>query len=166
MPKRPARSTLSPTSLSPTTTVRAAVFDLGGVLVDWNPRYLYRKLLADDAAVETFLAEVCTQEWNARQDVGRPWSEAVESLARAHGLAQDASSVLSRRACCSLYPPYSSNRPCPGACHIALARGIIAAANYQRRHCCEHVHDTCDSKKANRVCPASSTISTYPCCPR
>jgi 2-haloacid dehalogenase len=64
--------------------VTAAVFDLGGVLVDWNPRYLYRKLLADEAAVELFLAEVTTQEWNSRQDVGRPWSEAVESLAREH----------------------------------------------------------------------------------
>jgi 2-haloacid dehalogenase len=90
VPKQPARSTLSPTtSLSPTTTVRAAVFDLGGVLIDWDPRYLYRKLLEDDEAVETFLAEVCTQEWNARQDVGRPWSEAVESLAREHPEQRD-----------------------------------------------------------------------------
>jgi 2-haloacid dehalogenase len=67
-----------------TATVHAAVFDLGGVLVDWNPRRLYRKLLEDDAAVEAFLAEICTQEWNAQQDLGRPWSEAVESLARQH----------------------------------------------------------------------------------
>jgi 2-haloacid dehalogenase len=67
-----------------TATIKAAVFDIGGVLVDWNPRYLYRKLLDDDAAVESFLAEICTQEWNAQQDVGRPWSEAVESLARDH----------------------------------------------------------------------------------
>jgi 2-haloacid dehalogenase len=67
-----------------TSVVTAVVFDLGGVLVDWNPRYLYRKLLADEAAVELFLAEVTTQEWNSRQDVGRPWSEAVESLAREH----------------------------------------------------------------------------------
>jgi 2-haloacid dehalogenase len=67
-----------------TSVVTAAVFDLGGVLVDWNPRYLYRKLLADEAAVELFLAEVTTQEWNSQQDVGRPWSEAVESLAREH----------------------------------------------------------------------------------
>ena len=69
-------------TVSSTATVRAAVFDLGGVLIDWNPRYLYRKLLDGDAAVESFLAEICTQEWNARQDVGRSWSEAVESLAR------------------------------------------------------------------------------------
>jgi 2-haloacid dehalogenase len=67
-----------------TSAVRAAVFDLGGVVIDWNPRYLYRKLLDDEAAVERFLTEVCTQEWNAQQDVGRPWSEAVELLASDH----------------------------------------------------------------------------------
>ena len=56
------------------------IFDLGGVLVDWDPRYLYRTLLPSDDAMEQFLAEVCTPEWNAGQDAGRPWSEAVERL--------------------------------------------------------------------------------------
>jgi 2-haloacid dehalogenase len=56
------------------------VFDVGGVLVDWNPRYLYRKLLPDQPAVERFLAEVCTSEWNVEQDRGRPWAEAVTQL--------------------------------------------------------------------------------------
>lgn len=41
------------------------VFDLGGVLIDWDPRHLYRKLFADDkAAMEHFLATVCTHVWN------------------------------------------------------------------------------------------------------
>jgi 2-haloacid dehalogenase len=58
-----------------------AVFDLGGVLIDWNPRYLYRKLFAgDDAAMEHFLATVCTPSWNAQQDAGRPFAEACASL--------------------------------------------------------------------------------------
>lgn len=56
------------------------VFDLGGVLVDWDPRYLYRKLLPDDDAVEAFLAEVTTPEWNAAQDAGRRWDDAVAVL--------------------------------------------------------------------------------------
>lgn len=56
------------------------VFDIGGVLIDWDPRYLYRKLLPDEPAVERFLAEVCTIEWNAEQDLGRPWAEAVAQL--------------------------------------------------------------------------------------
>ncbi len=64
--------------------IEAAVFDLGGVLIDWDPRYLYRRLFGDEAAMEQFLREVCTQEWNHRQDEGRSWAEAVESLAREH----------------------------------------------------------------------------------
>ena len=61
----------------------AVVFDLGGVLIDWDPRHLYRTIFpGDEAAMETFLATVCTPEWNARQDAGRPWAEAVASLVR------------------------------------------------------------------------------------
>ncbi len=52
------------------------VFDLGGVLIDWNPRYLYRRLFDDEAAMEAFLREVCSPQWNERQDAGRPWQEA------------------------------------------------------------------------------------------
>lgn len=67
----------------PDSTPSTVVFDLGGVLVDWDPRYLFRRLLPDEAAVETFLAEVCTPEWNAAQDAGRSWAEAVaETSAR------------------------------------------------------------------------------------
>jgi 2-haloacid dehalogenase len=62
----------------------AVVFDLGGVLIDWNPRYLYRQLFDDEAAMEAFLAEVVSPEWNARQDAGRSWAEAVEGLSREH----------------------------------------------------------------------------------
>src|SRR5215213_4918306 len=63
----------------------AVVFDLGGVLIDWNPRYLYRKLFAgDEAAMERFLGEVATAEWNAEQDRGRPWEDAVAILSREH----------------------------------------------------------------------------------
>jgi 2-haloacid dehalogenase len=56
------------------------VFDLGGVLIDWNPRYLYRKLLPDPDQVEHFLSHVCTSDWNADMDRGRPWPEAVAEL--------------------------------------------------------------------------------------
>lgn len=58
----------------------AVVFDLGGVLIDWNPRYLYRQLFDDEAAMERFLAEVCTQQWNEQQDAGRSWAEAIATL--------------------------------------------------------------------------------------
>ncbi len=67
---------MAPSAL-PRLAPSVVVFDLGGVLVDWDPRYLYRQLLPDETAVEKFLAEVCTPEWNAAQDAGRPWAEAV-----------------------------------------------------------------------------------------
>lgn len=62
------------------TPIAAVVFDIGGVLVDWNPRHLYRTLFTNDAAMEEFLATICTQEWNEAQDRGRPWDDAVASL--------------------------------------------------------------------------------------
>ncbi|MFZ0866294.1 MAG: HAD family phosphatase [Candidatus Sulfotelmatobacter sp.] len=62
-----------------------AVFDLGGVLIDWNPRYLYRKLFdGDDQAMEHFLSTVCTPSWNARQDAGRTLAEACAALRSIH----------------------------------------------------------------------------------
>ena len=59
----------------------AIVFDFGGVLLDWNPRYLYRKLFDDDhEAVERFLTEIGFTEWNLKQDEGRPFAAAVAEL--------------------------------------------------------------------------------------
>lgn len=63
--------------------ITAVVFDLGGVLIDWNPRYLYRKLMPEDE-VEAFLDEIGFREWNHAQDAGGSWDEAVETLAARH----------------------------------------------------------------------------------
>ncbi len=63
---------------------RPVIFDLGGVLIDWDPRHLYRKLFADEAAMEAFLTDVCTPEWNLRQDEGRPFAEGVAELVARH----------------------------------------------------------------------------------
>jgi 2-haloacid dehalogenase len=62
-----------------------AAFDLGGVLIDWDPRYLYRKLFdGDSEAMEEFLATVCTQSWNEQQDAGRTFADACNSLKLVH----------------------------------------------------------------------------------
>ncbi len=58
------------------------VFDVGGVLLDWNPRYLYRKLITDEAEMEAFLATVCAPDWNLAQDAGRSWADAVAERTR------------------------------------------------------------------------------------
>ena len=61
--------------------ISTVVFDLGGVLIDWNPRYLYRKLLRDEPdRIEWFLGNICTPEWNSRQDAGRTMQEACDVL--------------------------------------------------------------------------------------
>ena len=57
--------------------VAQVVFDIGNVLIEWDPRHLYRRLLPDEAACDRFLAEVCTAAWNIEQDRGRPWAEAI-----------------------------------------------------------------------------------------
>jgi 2-haloacid dehalogenase len=62
----------------------AIVFDLGGVLLDWNPRYLYRKLFDDEAEMERFLSEVCTMEWHHAHDLGVPPGQTIPPLVEAH----------------------------------------------------------------------------------
>jgi 2-haloacid dehalogenase len=57
--------------------IKTLVFDLGGVLIDWNPRYLYRKLIGDENDIDSFLSEVCNSEWNVKQDAGRALAEAT-----------------------------------------------------------------------------------------
>lgn len=62
------------------TTIDALVFDLGGVLIDWNPEYLYSKIIPDEKERKWFLSTVCTPEWNEQQDAGRSLREATEHL--------------------------------------------------------------------------------------
>jgi len=63
--------------------VKAVIFDLGGVLIDWNPRYLYGPLFGTDVgAMEDFLARVCPPEWNRQLDAGVPFAEAVAQRQR------------------------------------------------------------------------------------
>ena len=50
--------------------INTVIFDLGAVLVDWNPRYVYRQLFRSEEAVEHFLGKVCTNHWNEQQDGG------------------------------------------------------------------------------------------------
>jgi 2-haloacid dehalogenase len=63
---------------------RAVVFDLGGVLLDWDPRHLYRKLFDDEAEMDRFLNEVCTPEWHRAHDLGVPPEQTTPPLAAAH----------------------------------------------------------------------------------
>lgn len=67
--------------------IDTVVFDLGAVLIDWDPRHLYRSLFDGpdaEAAMEDFLAKVCTPEWNLEQDRGRSLGEATDELVARH----------------------------------------------------------------------------------
>jgi 2-haloacid dehalogenase len=64
--------------------IDAVVFDLGGVLIDWDARYLYRRLLPDDDAIESFMTQVGFADWNEALDAGDDWDDAVERLAERH----------------------------------------------------------------------------------
>ena len=60
------------------------IFDLGGVLIDWDPRHLYRKLFHNEVAMEQFLATVCTHEWHRHHDRGRSFAEGARRLKLEH----------------------------------------------------------------------------------
>lgn len=62
--------------------IQTIVFDLGGVVVDWNPRYMYQKIFATPAQAEWFLENICTNDWNEEQDAGRSLQEATDMLVR------------------------------------------------------------------------------------
>ncbi|MEL6658106.1 MAG: HAD family phosphatase [Bacteroidota bacterium] len=62
--------------------IQTIIFDLGGVLIDWDPRYLYRKLFDSETEMEDFLATVTTPDWNEEQDAGRSLAEATDLLVK------------------------------------------------------------------------------------
>lgn len=59
---------------------KAIIFDFGGVLIDWNPKYLYKKLFKREEEMLHFLDTICTSEWNEEQDAGRPIDEGTTLL--------------------------------------------------------------------------------------
>lgn len=64
--------------------INTIIFDLGGVLIDWNPAYVFDKLITDETKRKQFFAEVCTPEWNEEQDAGRSLKEATQMLVDQH----------------------------------------------------------------------------------
>ena len=60
--------------------IETVIFDLGGVLIDWNPDYVYKTIFEDEKNMNDFYAEICTSAWNEEQDGGRSLKEATEEL--------------------------------------------------------------------------------------
>src|SRR5690242_10888629 len=61
-------------------SIDTIVFDLGGVLVDWNPKYLYSQIFSEEKEMVDFLENICTSDWNEEQDAGRSLEEATQFL--------------------------------------------------------------------------------------
>ncbi|MEO3402409.1 HAD family phosphatase [Mucilaginibacter sp. CAU 1740] len=64
--------------------INTIIFDLGAVLIDWNPRYLYRTLFTDEQEMKDFLTNICTSDWNEEQDAGRSLQEGTDLLVAQH----------------------------------------------------------------------------------
>jgi 2-haloacid dehalogenase len=62
------------------TNIKNIIFDLGGVLIDWNPDYVFKEVLKDDEKLAWFYREICTMDWNENQDAGYPLDKATEEL--------------------------------------------------------------------------------------
>ncbi|WP_288393418.1 HAD family phosphatase [uncultured Herbaspirillum sp.] len=71
-------------TFSAPSSIRAVVFDFGGVLFDWNPQHLYRQLIADEQQRDHFLTHICSPEWNVQQDAGRSLAEGTAALVQQH----------------------------------------------------------------------------------
>ena len=62
--------------------INTIIFDLGAVLIDWNPQYLYRKLFREESEIDYFLANICTPDWNEEQDAGQLLQVATDALVK------------------------------------------------------------------------------------
>src|SRR3546814_528329 len=70
-----------PPGLNHAVSISAVIFDVGNVLYDWDPRFLYERLIDDEQALDTFLRDVVTPEWHFQHDAGRPFAETSAELA-------------------------------------------------------------------------------------
>lgn len=61
-------------------SLKNIIFDFGGVLIDWNPVYLYRNIFDTEEKMNHFLENICRYDWNILQDAGRPLAEATRIL--------------------------------------------------------------------------------------
>jgi 2-haloacid dehalogenase len=60
--------------------VATVIWDLGGVLIAWNPEYLYSRIFRSEYAMKYFLTNICTSDWNEEQDGGRSFQDGTELL--------------------------------------------------------------------------------------
>ncbi len=99
------------------------IFDIGNVLVGWNPRLLYRKVFATEAEVEHFMTHIATLDWNEAQDAGRPVAEGTAELVARHPEFEREIRLYYDRW------TESFSGPIPGT--VAILRRLHATGNYR-----------------------------------
>ena len=77
--------------------IKAVIFDFGGVLIDWNPYYLYRKVMTNDTEIERFLQEIHFNEWNYSFDQGYPIALGVKEMCRLYPQRADLIRIYDER---------------------------------------------------------------------
>ena len=78
------------------TTIKNVVFDFGGVLLDWNPRYFYSSIFNDDEKMEYFIQNIVTSTWNSQMDRGRTFEECMKELSEEHPEYKDLITEIAR----------------------------------------------------------------------
>jgi 2-haloacid dehalogenase len=63
-------------------SINTIIFDLGGVLIDWNPDYVYKTIFDKEEEMKWFYQNICTSDWNEEQDAGRSLHEGTELLVK------------------------------------------------------------------------------------
>ena len=65
--------------------IKSIIFDLGGVLIDWNPKYVFLDVFkGNEKKMNWFFKNICTEEWNLNQDAGYPLEKATNDLSLIH----------------------------------------------------------------------------------
>ncbi|MBK6371919.1 MAG: hypothetical protein IPF67_01340 [Saprospiraceae bacterium] len=84
--------------------IKSIVFDLGGVLIDWNPMYVYENYFESKERQDTFFNEVATFEWNEEQDAGKPLAQATRSESNSfpNGIKPSAISMVVGKKCLAI----------------------------------------------------------------
>ncbi|WEX87827.1 HAD family phosphatase [Sinorhizobium garamanticum] len=98
--------------------IRHIVFDIGKVLIHYDPRLPYCRIIPDEAERNWFFANVCTHDWNVEQDRGRSWEEAEEILIRVHPDRED--QIRAFRECWHEMVPHAYVET------VSLMEGLIA----------------------------------------
>ena len=109
-------------------SIDTVVFDLGGVLIDWDPRYLYRRLMPEDE-VDAFLDEIGFAAWNHAQDAGRSWADAVAAHTALHPHRRELIEAYPRRFVDTLGGPITGTVAIFEELHTAGVR-LLALTNW------------------------------------